>query len=127
MPASKSLRDSIVALETLPGIGSELTQLITNGDTTHAPSGDALFDALALKALKSTAIATADVSATAAADSAITAEADATDLATVLTLANDLKAKYNAAVTLINELKSDLAEARDLANATKAKVNVMNA
>lgn len=26
-----------------------LTQVITNGDTTHAPSGDAVFDALALK------------------------------------------------------------------------------
>ncbi len=39
------------------------------------------------------------------ADAAVTAAADGTDLASTETLANDLKAKYNAAVTLINELK----------------------
>lgn len=44
----------------------------------------------------------------ATANSAVTAVADATDLAEVLTLANDLKAKYNAAVTLINEFKTAL-------------------
>lgn len=48
------------------------------------------------------------VAAVATADSAVTAVADATDLATALTLVNDLKAKYNAAVTLINEQKVQL-------------------
>ena len=32
------------------GGGASITQEITNGDTTHAPSGDAVYDALALKA-----------------------------------------------------------------------------
>ena len=44
----------------------------------------------------------------ATANSAVTAVADATDLAEVLTLANDIKAKYNAAVVLINEMKTSL-------------------
>lgn len=39
--------------EKIPGAGSDLiTQTITDGDTTHAPSGDAVFDALALKTNK---------------------------------------------------------------------------
>jgi hypothetical protein len=42
------------------------------------------------------------------ANSAPTVLVDATDDATVWALANDLKAKYNAAVTLINELKTIL-------------------
>jgi hypothetical protein len=47
--------------------------------------------------------------ATAVTASAVaTALVDATDDATVWALANDLKAKYNAAVTLINELKTVL-------------------
>lgn len=36
----------------------------------------------------------------------VTALADATDDATVWALANDLKAKYNAAVALINEMRT---------------------
>jgi hypothetical protein len=35
---------------TIQGIGNLITQFITDGDTTHAPSGDAVFDALFLKA-----------------------------------------------------------------------------
>jgi hypothetical protein len=36
--------------EKIPGVGPDLiTQTITDGDTTHAPSGNAVFDALALK------------------------------------------------------------------------------
>lgn len=38
----------------------------------------------------------------------VTAAADATDDATVWALANDLKAKFNAAVTLMNEIRTDL-------------------
>lgn len=69
--------------------------------------------------------AVADVSATAAADAVVTAVADAVGDVGAGALANDLKSKYNAAVTLINELKADLAEARALANDLKAKFNAL--
>lgn len=42
--------DGALAWNSLPYMtGAFITQVITNGDTTHAPSGDAVFDALALK------------------------------------------------------------------------------
>lgn len=69
--------------------------------------------------------AVADVSATAAADAVVTAVADAVGDVGSGALANDLKAKYNDAVTLINELKADLAEARALVNDLKAKYNAL--
>lgn len=46
------------------------------------------------------------------ANSAVTAVVNATDLASALTLVNDIKAKYNAAVALINELKTNMVAAR---------------
>ncbi len=46
--------------------------------------------------------------AIAAADAAVTAVADATDQGELDTLLNDIKAKYAAALTLINEVKTDL-------------------
>lgn len=78
-------------------------------------------------ALKAAATATvvADVSATAAADAVVTAVADAVGDVGSGALANDLKAKYNAAVTLINELKGDLAEARALVNDLKVQFNAL--
>lgn len=53
-----------------------------------------------------TDLAAIKIAEVATADAAVTAVADATDLPTALTLVNDLKAKYNAAVALINALKS---------------------
>jgi hypothetical protein len=70
-----------------------------------APAPGASAADVALKAAKTTAIATSDL--------VVTALVDATDDATVWALANDLKAKYNLAVALVNELK--------------AKLNTMNA
>lgn len=82
-------------------------------------------DATALAAAASTQVAAADATAlvaaastqTAAVDAVATAVADATSPANVAyqqaeatavaDLANDLKAKYNAAVTLLNEVKAD--------------------
>lgn len=55
-----SFENVTAALGYVPGIGAtgattayvdaKIVATITNGDTTHAPSGDAVFDALALKA-----------------------------------------------------------------------------
>lgn len=53
-------------------------------------------------------LATLQVAEIATADAAVTAVANANDLATAIALVNDVKAKYNAAVTLINELKTAL-------------------
>lgn len=69
--------------------------------------------------------AVADVAAVATANSAVTAVADAVGDVGAGALANDLKAKYNAAVTLINELKTRQAEDRALINDLKAKYNAL--
>lgn len=51
------------------------------------------------------------ITAPATADAVVTAVVNATDLASSEALANDLKAKWNAAVPLINELKAILVAA----------------
>lgn len=59
---------------------------------------------------------------------AVTAMLELRTLAgTIRTLANDLKAKYNANVTLVNEVKADLAEARAVANELRTDLNAINA
>jgi len=54
------------------------------------------------------ATAPVKVAAVTTADAAATVVADGSDLATTQALANDIKALYNAAVPLINELKAKL-------------------
>jgi len=90
---------------------------------------------VALPALPADAVVTAvaDAVASVAADSAVTAVADApvqgvgyvqADVQAIADLANDLKAKYNLAVTLINDLKSKQTAIVALENDLKAKYNV---
>lgn len=63
--------------------------------------------AIGLKATKSVAIVAGNSVVTAVSDANIqTASYVQVDVESIRTLANDLKAKYNAAVTLINELKT---------------------
>ena len=63
--------------------------------------------AISGKATKSVAIVASDSVVTAVADANIQTGAYVqVDVESIRTLANDLKAKYNAAVTLINELKT---------------------
>lgn len=59
------------------------------------------------KASSSSDVPASTVSVTAS-DAGTVSSSDATDLATVIVLANEIKADYNAAVILINELKADL-------------------
>lgn len=101
-----------------------------------------------LAAVKAPSIAAGAVSPTAAADilAVGTAAAETTVVADAVgdvgsgALANDLKAKYNAAVTLLNELrtiagtvrtlanelKADLAEARAVANEVRTDLNAIS-
>lgn len=67
-----------------------VSQVITNGVTTLAPSEDAVYDALALK-----------LTASQAANVAAEATADATDLATVIALANAMKVTLNAEIAAL--------------------------
>lgn len=53
-------------------------------------------------------LATVKVATISSPSAAVTALADGSDAATTQALANDLKAKYNVAVTLLNEIKTKL-------------------
>lgn len=73
----------------------------TSGNSARAGLAEILRDiATDLATVQSAEIVTADA--------AVTAVANANDLASAQALANDLKAKWNAAVPLINEIKAAL-------------------
>lgn len=72
--------------------------------------------------------AVTDVTATSSsqvsiADLASVTSPDATDLATVITLANELKAKYNLNVTITNDIKSKYNVGSTLSNSNKTQLN----
>src|SRR5687768_14066239 len=100
-PADRILLGDI--LNSVQAAASALDE-ITEDDAVAAAEDDAVVAAEA----DAGSTAAADASSTVAADAAVTAEPDADETygAEEADLINDIKAKYNAAVTLVNELKS---------------------
>ncbi len=91
----------------LTGIGTDLNlSAVAQNAIAQAHDGGAQDTAITGKATKSTAIVASDSVVTVVADANVqTGSYVQVDVESIRTLANDLKAKYNAAVTLINELK----------------------
>lgn len=71
------------------------------------------------------AIATADLVAESISDLVVVSTVDATDLATALTLVNDIKAKYNLNVAIVNDIKAKYNLNVALTNIEKAQHNAL--
>lgn len=78
-----------------------------------------------LSTLQVATIAAADVDTVASTDADTATSADATDLATAISLVNELKADYNSAVSLVNEQKADYNIAVILLNEIKGVLNTV--
>ena len=109
---------------------------IVDGVTDKAASQNAIFDALALKATKTSSIEAVDAGLVSTENVSAVVTSDATTAGVsysqeqvneIVTLANDLKSHLNDVITLANEIKSDYNFATTLMNETKTKVDVMNA
>jgi hypothetical protein len=101
-------------LDAIKAYVADIASSIADADLTHSPDGNSVFDALALKALKSTAVATADLVAVSTPNAATQSGSYVqVDAQTIATLVNALKTEHNLVVILVNALK--------------AKVNAMNA
>lgn len=118
------------------GATAVIENTIANGVTAKAPSQNAVFDALALKAVSTSTITTENADSTTTANASFVTLADASTAPATYTqihskeltdLVNDMKGKYNQMVTLVNEIKSDYNQARTLLNEVKSTLNTMNA
>ncbi len=128
--------DGSVGGESGLGGTAVIEDTIVDGVTDKAASQNAIFDALALKAAKATAIASEDANTVTSESVLPVTTSDAASAPVSYTqehsnelvaLANDLKTHLNEVITLSNEIKGDYNAATSLINTIKARVNTMNA